>query len=1167
MKQKKLHSVVALLLTIVMVTALLPTPVYAAEADGGIAVAVEEDPAPDPSTDEGEDVEEFPKEDPDAPKDGGTEEPEGENPDGQGDAESQERVPAAEPNDEDDPQNDPEGAPETGDADTTGKSTAEDTEDLPEVEEPATEDEIIENPEPAINGVGFGQILYGSAANMPPMSTYANFSGVITTGNDFGYARKWLTEFGPYTSCKVKSCDGYPAYCIEPHKGPPGDGQRVNISDYYGNDTLRLALAYGLGGVNDWAVISAANGYRDYAWLATQEVIWEIVGGYSDLSDLFIGPNHSYDAEVAVPIANAHAYIWNKINQQYTIPSFSVASPFNKTNDIELSWNGTAWTATVTDTNYVLPNFDNFRFALSGLTVSQSRYTMTITATPEAAKSMLSGIASQKSEGNAIDPDDVNAYLIETPVSGGQDCVTLHGMVPDPVAAYVRAKVTKTTGDLIIAKTAEDGKVSGISFTVTGPNNYSKSVTTDAAGKITLADLQPGTYTVTEATPDRYVPAASQTITLSIGDVKTVTFKNVLKKGTVKVTKTSEDGLVEGVTFRLTGTSAAGTAVNMTAVTNAQGVAVFNDVPIGRNYKLEEVNTAARYVVPAVQAGVVVEYNVSTDATFKNKLARGRLRITKTSEDGLVEGITFRLSGTSLSGAAVNMTAVTDASGVAVFDDVLIGTNYTVQEVDTAERYVVPAVQAGVTITLNTTTDLKFTNTLARGSVEVKKTSEDGLIEGVTFRLHGVAINGETVDVTAVTNAEGIAVFDNILIGNGYSVEEVGTAARYVVPEVKAGIKVSLNTTTTVEIHNALKRGNLRVTKTSEDGLVEGVTFRLYGTSLSGEAVDETAVTNAEGVAIFSDILIGSDYTLEEVGTAVRYVVPAIQTGVTVAYQKTTDAAVRNALKKWSAKIIKTDLVTGTTPHEGRSFEGAVYGLYKDGELVKEYTIGADGSVVTDEYICGDTWTIKEIRAPEGYLLDKAEYHVGAEAILYQVEHNQAADIVSVEQAVPGVKSVAKNENGSKTLRPAKEQKLLEHVELTDLLPGKTYVVKGWLVLKDSEEPLLDENGDRIEMTAEFEMPEDFPGYVELLFTFDASDLNGKDLVVCDELYQDGELVANHADLSDAAQTVMIRNPSYYVPPKESPVTADAGIGAYLVAAAMSLEGSAALLRRRRRRG
>ena len=62
--------------------------------------------------------------------------------------------------------------------------------------------------------------------------------------------------------------------------------------------------------------------------------------------------------------------------------------------------------------------------------------------------------------------------------------------------------------------------------------------------------------------------------------------------------------------------------------------------------------------------------------------------------------------------------------------------------------------------------------------------------------------------------------------------------------------------TATVTFNNKLKRGSLEVTKTSEDGLVEGMTFHLSGTSLSGQPVDEYAVTDGNGVARFENVSI-----------------------------------------------------------------------------------------------------------------------------------------------------------------------------------------------------------------------------------------------------------------------------------------------------------------------
>ena len=134
-----------------------------------------------------------------------------------------------------------------------------------------------------------------------------------------------------------------------------------------------------------------------------------------------------------------------------------------------------------------------------------------------------------------------------------------------------------------------------------------------------------------------------------------------------------------------------------------------------------------------------------------------------------------------------------------------------------------------------------------------------------------------------------------------------------------------------MDFSNILKRGDLKVTKTSEDGLVEGMKFHLYGTSLSGIPVDEYAVTDSAGVAMFSDILISGDtpYTLEEVETADRYVVPADQS-VTVNWNEVTNATVHNVLKKFRVTVAKTDRETGT-PQGDATLAGAVYGIYDGG--------------------------------------------------------------------------------------------------------------------------------------------------------------------------------------------------------------------------------------------
>ena len=120
---------------------------------------------------------------------------------------------------------------------------------------------------------------------------------------------------------------------------------------------------------------------------------------------------------------------------------------------------------------------------------------------------------------------------------------------------------------------------------------------------------------------------------------------------------------------------------------------------------------------------------------------------------------------------------------------------------------------------------------------------------------------------------------------------------------------------------------------------MEGVKFHLYGTSLSGLAVDEYAVTDKNGLAKFENVLISGSmpYTLEEVDTAIRYVVPASQTAP-IEWKKVTKRSFTNILKKFNVTVLKTDVETGKKPQGDATLAGAVYGIYKGEELVDTYT-------------------------------------------------------------------------------------------------------------------------------------------------------------------------------------------------------------------------------------
>ena len=131
-------------------------------------------------------------------------------------------------------------------------------------------------------------------------------------------------------------------------------------------------------------------------------------------------------------------------------------------------------------------------------------------------------------------------------------------------------------------------------------------------------------------------------------------------------------------------------------------------------------------------------------------------------------------------------------------------------------------------------------------------------------------------------------------------------------PQEKEQRSIVSGHTSTVTFSNTLKRGGLEIIKSSEDNLMEGVKFHLYGTSLSGLPVDEYAVTDANGVARFENVLISgaTPYTVEEIDTAVRYVIPASQTAP-IEWKKVTSRSFTNILKKFNVTVTKSDAGNG----------------------------------------------------------------------------------------------------------------------------------------------------------------------------------------------------------------------------------------------------------------
>lgn len=199
--------------------------------------------------------------------------------------------------------------------------------------------------------------------------------------------------------------------------------------------------------------------------------------------------------------------------------------------------------------------------------------------------------------------------------------------------------------------------------------------------------------------------------------------------------------------------------------------------------------------------------------------------------------------------------------------------------------------------------------------------------------------------------------------------------------------------------------GNAQIIKTSEDGEVEGIKFTLTGNGLT-----YTGVTDSKGVFLKSNIPAGT-YTVTE--ESIDKYVPQKSQTVTVRGGETATVNFDNILKKFRVKVVKSDIEEGTAQGDA-SLAGATYGLYKGDELIAKYTTDANASFTTNYYVCDTDWTLRELDASEGYLVNSTVYKVGADPKLYTIEYNTTNNEVK-EQVIKGNIAIIKHTDDGST--------------------------------------------------------------------------------------------------------------------------------------------------------
>lgn len=373
---------------------------------------------------------------------------------------------------------------------------------------------------------------------------------------------------------------------------------------------------------------------------------------------------------------------------------------------------------------------------------------------------------------------------------------------------------------------------------------------------------------------------------------------NYLKEGSIKVTKTTTGNLnVKDIGFIVKGISDTNSDIERELFTDENGEALFENLPIGKYTVTEDGSTVPAAYIVADEQEVTVEYNETAEVAFENIEKTGSIKVQKRTEGQKnVEGITFYLKGTSDTGREINIPATTNKDGIAVFENVPIGTYSIIEDEETVPYGYLVADEKEVTVIYAETVDAEILNNEQTGSITVHKTTEGQKnIEGIKFYLRGTSDTGREIDIPAITDENGIAKFENIPIGTYKVIEDKETVPYGYLVAAEKEVTVTYAETVDTDILNEEQTGTIQIhKKTADMSNVEGIRFILSGISDTGREINIPAITDKDGLAKFEGVPVGT-YTITEDGSTVPYgYLVADSKQVTVAYAQTVDTDMVN---------------------------------------------------------------------------------------------------------------------------------------------------------------------------------------------------------------------------------------------------------------------------------
>ncbi|WP_436514195.1 SpaA isopeptide-forming pilin-related protein [Clostridium thermobutyricum] len=568
----------------------------------------------------------------------------------------------------------------------------------------------------------------------------------------------------------------------------------------------------------------------------------------------------------------------------------------------------------------------------------------------------------------------------------------------------------KLNGSIKVTKLGKDGaKLAGAEFTITGENNFKKVITTDINGVATLNNLPWGTYTIKETkAPLGYkLSDKTQSVTINSEDVsqiQSLTFNDTQILGKLNITKTGKDGVkLKGAEFTVSGPN----GFKEVVTTDKDGVANLDNLQWG-TYKVQETKAPEGYNLNnEVQTVQVTNASVGQiqSLIFNDTQVLGKLNIIKTGKDGVkLEGAEFDVTGPN----GFNKIVTTNKDGVASLDSLQWGT-YTVKEVKAPQGYLLDS--SSKIININSTDvekiqSLSFEDVRMTGNLEVTKLGKDGVkLAGAEFQITGE----NNFNKVIITNKNGIASLNNLPWGT-YEVKEIKAPLGYKLSDKTQSVTINSADVSQVQnltFNDAQILGQLNITKIGKNGVkLEGAQFTISGPN----GFNKVVTTNKDGIASLDNLQWGT-YTIKETKAPLGYNLNSNDYTVKI---DSNNANVSQNI------VIADGQITGSIKitKEGANKEklaGATFDVTGPNGFNRAITTGKDGNVIISGLAWG-TYTIKEIIAPQGYLVSKEEQKV----VIDSSNVSKLQDVIFIDNKILGKINITKtNMDGTKKLAGA----------------------------------------------------------------------------------------------------------------------------------------------------